>query len=314
MKKFLVTGGAGFIGSHLVEMLLSDGHQVAVLDNFSYGKRHFLPLQHPSFSLYTGDLLEASFVHRVFSEFQPEIVYHLAAIHHIPTCERKPDVALRTNVEGSEIIFNAAKESGVGTMVFASSGAVYEIVDESLREDHTAAVPHDIYSISKTAGENLLRLHVERGHFRGVSCRLFNAVGARETNEHLVPDILKQVLAGSDRIQLGNLTPLRSYVHVKDIAEALQTIGHTVLEARYEVLNIGSQSEHSVADILELIAGICGRPLQAIQHRDRIRKVDRHRQRASLEKITRLTGWSPRRSLHEALKDAYAFAHDVQPN
>lgn len=311
MNNFLVTGGAGFIGSHLVDLLLADGQRVAVLDNFSYGKRAYLPINHSNLTVFTGDLLDTAFVRSVFEAFRPEIVYHLAAIHHIPTCERQPAIALRTNVEGSEILFDHARAFNVTTVVFASSGAVYEILDGQLQEDSSAAVPHDIYSISKKSGEDLLRLHTERGHFRGISCRLFNAIGARETNEHLVPDILQQVLAGSTDIQLGNLTPLRSYIHVQDIAEALQTIGRISFDRPYEVLNIGNEAEHSVSDILHLIGKVTERELRPVQHPDRIRKVDRHRQQASLTKIARLTGWTPRRTVETALKDAFEFTRDV---
>ena len=149
MNNFLVTGGAGFIGSHLVDLLLADGQRVAVLDNFSYGKRAYLPINHSNLTVFTGDLLDTAFVRSVFEAFRPEIVYHLAAIHHIPTCERQPAIALRTNVEGSEILFDHARAFNVTTVVFASSGAVYEILDGQLQEDSSAAVPHDIYSISK---------------------------------------------------------------------------------------------------------------------------------------------------------------------
>lgn len=142
-------------------------------------------------------------------------------------------------------------------------------------------------------------------------CRLFNTVGAHETNAHLVPDILQQVLQNKTEIALGNLTPLRSYIHVQDVAEAFAAIGSRNYANDFEAFNVGTELEHSVADILHLIAEISGKKLSAFQHPDRIRKVDRHRQQASLKKTISMTGWSPKRTLKEALNDAYQEAIHV---
>ncbi|MBK6445786.1 MAG: NAD-dependent epimerase/dehydratase family protein [Bacteroidetes bacterium] len=311
MPTILITGGAGFIGSHLTTLLLSKGFSVVVLDNFSYGKRKFLPENNPSLHIHEVDILDKSALQTHFELYKPETVFHLAAIHHIPTCEQKPELAIRTNIEGTENIILAAQSVGVKRFIFASSGAVYEIVDEELKENSTPVVPHDIYSITKRAGEDLIRLYAERKVFKSVVCRLFNTVGSHETNAHLVPDILQQVLENKTEIALGNLSPLRSYIHVLDVAEAFATIGFQEFKNDFETFNIGTESEHSVADILQLIAEISGKALQAFQHPDRVRKVDRHRQRANLAKTTSLTGWSPKRSLKEALQDAYQEAIHV---
>lgn len=305
MLRILITGGAGFIGSHLTALLLSRGNTVIVVDNFSYGKAHFLPSGNPFLHVHTTDLLNYRDLETVFTTHQPDLVFHLAAIHHIPTCEKKPAEALRANVEGTQNVIQASLCSGVKKIIFASSGAVYEIVDHPLLEDETAVVPHDIYSITKATGEHLLRLQAERKNIKAVACRLFNTVGSHETNEHLVPDILKQVKSGKTSISLGNLSPLRSYIHVLDVAEAFATIGLMEFEKDFEILNIGTEAEHSVKDILGLLAEISAKPLQAYQDPERMRKVDRHRQKASLAKTTRLTGWAPQRTLKEALSDAY---------
>ncbi|HRH65249.1 MAG TPA: NAD-dependent epimerase/dehydratase family protein [Bacteroidia bacterium] len=305
MPTILITGGAGFIGSHLTTLLLSKGFKLVVVDNFSYGKKNYLPLEHPSLTVHEADILDKSALSVIFEMHKPETVFHLAAMHHIPTCELKPDIALRTNIEGTENVILTAQSVHVKRFIFASSGAVYEIVDEELKEDETPVVPHDIYSITKKTGEDLIRLYAERKVFKSVACRLFNTVGAHETNAHLVPDILQQVLQNKSEILLGNLSPLRSYIHVKDVAEAFAVIGSMDFKKDFETLNIGTESEHSVEDILNLIAGISGKNLTAVQHPDRVRKIDRHRQRASLLKTTQLTGWSPARTLKEALEDAY---------
>jgi UDP-glucose 4-epimerase len=300
----LITGGAGFVGSHLTDLLIRNGHKVTVIDNFSYGRKSLLPVS-DRLTVFEGDILDSDFLNSVFSHTAYQLIFHLAAIHHIPTCENDPATAIRTNIEGTQRVLEAAVIAGIPKIVFASSGAVYDTVDIPLAEDSTPIVAHDIYSITKLAGEHLLRLQAERGRLTAVACRLFNTVGSHETNEHLVPDILKQVKKGVEVIQLGNLTPLRSYIHVKDVAEGFYAAGTSSFENTFETINIGTETEHSVVDILELIAEISARPLKALQDPSKVRKVDRPRQFASIEKTTRLTGWHPKRTLKEALTDAY---------
>lgn len=300
----LITGGAGFVGSHLTDLLLRNGHTVTVIDNFSYGRRSLLPVS-DKLTVSEGDILDRSFLDSVFNVADYQLIFHLAAIHHIPTCENDPATAIKTNIEGTQLVLEAAVKAKIPKIVFASSGAVYDTVDVPLAEDTTPIVAHDIYSITKLAGEHLLRLQAERGRMTAVACRLFNTVGSHETNEHLVPDILKQVNKGVDVIHLGNLTPLRSYIHVKDVAEGFYAAGISTFENTFETINIGTETEHSVVDILELISEISGKQLKAIQDPAKVRKVDRHRQFASLQKNTRLTGWQPKRTLKEALTDAY---------
>ena len=108
MPTILITGGAGLIGSHLTTLLLSKGFSVVVLDNFSYGKRKFLPENNPSLHIHEVDILDKSALQTHFELYKPETVFHLAAIHHIPTCEQKPELAIRTNIEGTENIILAA--------------------------------------------------------------------------------------------------------------------------------------------------------------------------------------------------------------
>ncbi|MFM7217969.1 MAG: NAD-dependent epimerase/dehydratase family protein, partial [Bacteroidota bacterium] len=110
---------------------------------------------------------------------------------------------------------------------------------------------------------------------------------------------------GKDTLQIGNLTPLRSYIHVKDVADAFFAAGMSEFQKAFETVNIGTETENSVQDIIDLIAEISNKKLQTYQDPAKIRKVDRPRQLASLEKTKRLTGWYPKRTLKEALEDAF---------
>lgn len=305
MSLTLITGGAGFIGAHLCKLLLSAGQRAAVLDNFSFGKRENLPEENPLLSIHQVDILDRSSMTELFQKLQPSLVFHLAAIHHIPTCELDPATALQTNVAGTATVLELSKLNNVQKIIFASSGAVYDIMDEPLSEDNTPVNPLDVYSISKYCGENLLELYCKRGHFQGVSCRIFNALGSGETNAHLVPEILQQIKAGKNEISLGNLNTYRGYIHVKDVAEALFRLGNKEIVENYQAINIGSDTEHSVTDLLETISEIAGKKFTTVQNPDKVRKNDRLHQKANLNKLKSELSWTPSRTVKEALQEAY---------
>jgi UDP-glucose 4-epimerase len=307
-QRAVVTGGAGFIGSHLVELLRSAGHVVSVVDDLSYGKRRFLPDGDEELHFLNSDILDVEGLKEYFAHFDPHIIYHLAAIHHIPTCEAVPEHALKVNVEGTQSVLSASRKApSLRRIIFASSGAVYDVLDEPLTES-SAVLPRDVYGVSKVCGEQLLRLHAAKMNHPCTVARIFNAVGPRETNAHLVPDILAQIKNGSRRIQLGNLEPSRTYVHVSDIAAGLVAIGAYEQIAMFDVFNVGSRENLTVRDLVTAIAGLLGQELFPVQASDRMRKVDRLTQQASIDKITSQTGWVPRRSIVEALEEAMAEA------
>lgn len=300
-----ITGGAGFIGSHLVDILLASQHRVCVYDNLTYGKKDFLKLNHENLVFIKGDIVDSGKLHTAATEFDAEIVYHLAAIHHIPTCELNPVAALRANIEGTQNVLTVSAElPHIKRVILASSGAVYDTVDESLMEDRTKTMPYDIYSVTKLSDEHLLRLATRKSSFDGVVARIFNCIGARETNAHLVPDILEQVKSGKVYISLGNLTPKRSYIHVKDTAEGLFALLDVPVQDNYDVFNIGTKTEHSVTDIISTLSEIMGRQFTPVSIAEKTRKVDRHRQLANLTKVSSVAHWEPKRSLKEALEDA----------
>lgn len=311
MSLILITGGAGFIGGHLSKFFLDSGHDVAIVDNFSLGKRSILPIDHPQLTIHTVSILDKESLDVVISSLKPEVVYHLAAIHHIPTCELDPGAALRTNIEGTNNLLEICKAHQVKRLIFTSSGAIYDTFDCALNEEETPIAPRDIYGITKSCGEDLVKLYANRGCFEAVSCRLFNALGPGETNAHLIPDILNQLKSKSNKLSLGNLQTFRGYIHVKDIAEALFRLNDLKLDGQYLVLNIGNDSEHSVMDLVNIVSEISKRKFEIIQDPNKIRKHDRIHQRADISKLKRYLGWTPSRSVKTAIEEAYqeAFSH-----
>jgi UDP-glucose 4-epimerase len=286
-EAILVTGGAGFIGSALCRAFLDAGRRVVVFDNLSFGKRAHLP-DHKALHFVEGDLRDAAAVRRLIQEHAPQVVCHLAALHFIPYCNAHPEETIEVNVAGTRALLDACRETRPARLVFASTAAVYPAAGSPFAEDHPTG-PMDIYGASKLIGEELCRLFcLETGVSTGLA-RFFNAFGPNETNPHLIPDILAQ-LAEGDALRLGNLDPLRDYVHVDDLAA-----GVVALAARrgpgVEIFNIGSGEGRSVRDVVAACETALGRPLNLSQNPARIRPVDRAELVADTRKLQRETGW-----------------------
>lgn len=299
MKKILVTGGAGFIGSALVELLQAHFYEVFVLDNLSFGRRQFVSV--PDDHFFEIDILDAAALSALIKRINPDWVFHLAAIHFIPYCNAHPFEASRINIQGTLNVLEALKQTNVQKVLFASSASVYPLSDEPLREDGLPA-PIDIYGLSKLAGEQLLhRFHLETS-VATVACRFFNAIGPNETNPHLFPAILAQIKAGQRTIRLGNLTPKRDYVHVRDIATAVHLL--MLSEATgHNIFNVGSGQEYTVVEIVAAFEQALGEKITIEIDETKVRKVERMHLVADIKKIQSFIDWTPQFSIQEAIKD-----------
>ncbi|MGH7900319.1 MAG: NAD-dependent epimerase/dehydratase family protein [Thermodesulfobacteriota bacterium] len=233
--------------------------------------------------------------------FGPEIVVHLAAIHFIPYCNKNPVKAVETNILGTRYLLEACKSSKLDTFVFASSAAIYGISDSKLSEEDLPE-PNDIYGFTKLTGEDLCRLfHLETG-VRTIIGRLSNVYGPGETNAHVIPEIIKQLIEGKAEIELGNIEPKRDFINVKDVAEAFIALLDD-LKGDFGIFNIGSGKEYSVRQILEICERIIGSEIRAKGTKSRIRKTDRMHLLSDVEKIMRETSWRPRTNIEEGLRE-----------
>ncbi|MBI5405405.1 MAG: GDP-mannose 4,6-dehydratase [Candidatus Kerfeldbacteria bacterium] len=301
MKNIFITGGAGFIGSHVAAQALAQGFKVTVFDDLSVGRKSFLPKSR-SLKFIKGDILNTAGLAAAIKRARPDVVIHLAAIHHIPTCERYPERTMRVNIEGTQSVLRAAQ--GVKRIVFASTGALYQ--DEDTLRETTPKQPRDIYGFTKFACEQLLELHARRQPTQIVMGRLFNTVGPHETNQHIIPDILAQLVKGKRTIQLGNMNRYRDYVHVRDVARALLRLATARVAKQFDVFNIGTGREHSVRDIVALCERYLGHSITVVQSQLRVRKNDRLHQCANIRKITTQLGWRPRQTLADAIREMMA--------
>ncbi len=303
-QRILITGGAGFIGSHLLDFCLNAGHQVLVYDNFSVGNRSFLQ-DHPLLEVVEGDILDPKSLESTIARFNPDVVFHLAAIHFIPACEKDPAMALRINVEGTQNILQACRNRN-NRVVFTSTGAIYDPAITSVLSEDSNIETKDIYGLTKHTAERLIQYHLAKGFGSVVIARLFNAAGRRETNPHLLPAIMEQISRGDKNVELGNLYPRRDYVHVEDIAEALYSLRNINALETPGVFNIGSGKEYSVQELVDICADTIGEPINIVQVSSRMRKVDRPSQLAGLAAIMEATGWAPKRTLKQAVGEIWS--------
>ncbi len=302
--RIFITGGAGFIGSHTVDACLAKGHTVFVYDNFSVGQREHLPEEGENLTIVEGDILDEGKLKSALESFSPTHVLHLAAIHFIPYCNEHPLEAIDVNIKGTEQVLDLLRTldlPNLKTVVVASSAAVYAPSTEPHTEEEQPG-PTDIYGLTKYANEIQAKNFQESTGINTVAARLFNAYGPRETNPHLIPEIFQQYKEGNHALELGNLTTLRSYVYVTDIAKGIVLLVEAGAPDGFDVCNIGSHAEYNAEQILEHLSEVSGTPITCTSTAERQRKSDRPRLQPSLIKIEAL-GWSEEFNIDTGLKE-----------
>jgi UDP-glucose 4-epimerase len=299
MKKVLVTGGAGFIGSAIIKELQKHNSDVYVIDNLSFGNREFLEIDEKKF--FNADILDRKKMMTLVEGIAPRKIIHLAAIHFIPYCNQHPFESSNINIQGTINILDAASRvKGLESVLFASTAAVYPISDLSVKESDPIN-PLDIYGLSKLAGERLCReFHLATG-VPTIICRFFNAFGPNETNPHLIPEIQQQINSGVRTIKLGNLTPKRDFIHTYDMAHAIRLLLDK-FDKGIDVFNLGRGIEYSVTEIVEAFERELGEKINIEVDPSRVRKVERMHLLADITKLSAYTGWKPKISIDEGIR------------
>jgi UDP-glucose 4-epimerase len=298
--KILVTGGAGFIGSAIVPKLQEESHEVFVYDNLSFGNREFINVADDHFFL--GDIRDAAAVSSAFQTANPEIIIHLAAIHFIPYCNEHPFEASDINIRGTMNILDSAKKiSNLTKVFFASTAAVYPISDFAVAETDELR-PLDIYGLSKLAGEQLMEKFYLETKIDTICCRFFNAFGPNETNPHLIPEIERQLREGHRTIALGNLTPKRDFIHTHDMANAVSAM-ISLKNTGYDTFNLGRGIEYAVTEIVDTFETLLNEKITINIDPNRTRKVERMHLLANVDKLKQKTGWEPKWTITEGIKD-----------
>jgi len=303
--RIVVTGGAGFIGKHLLDWLVADGHDVLAIDDLSRGRREHVPSRVP---LQIVDLSQMAAVDlaRQFEAFQAEAVVHLAAVHFIPECMKNPERTFAINTKSMHTLIEAVQLSRVSRVVFASTVDVYKAEDCVHHEDH-AAKPSNIYGLTKTLSEQILEYAVRVGACEsGVALRLANVYGPNETNPHLIPDTLERIeQRHASALVMGYLGAARDFVHVKDIARAFG-IAVTTGPSGFHALNAGTGTAVPIRSVVRMLQALLGdhRPVQ--EDVAAFRKFDRKSLTPSVDAIERVLGWRAETRIADGLQQMVA--------
>ncbi|MEM9169399.1 MAG: NAD(P)-dependent oxidoreductase [Pseudomonadota bacterium] len=299
--RVVVTGGAGFVGYHLCRKLLEAGHDVFVIDNFSYGKREHVD---PAATLWKTDLGTAPIdeIEARLADFAPDCVAHLCAIHFIPYCIDHPDEAMSANVASTHRLVEALRSRPVRRLVFTSTMDVYAAVDRVHETTH-APNPSNIYGLTKHLSEQLIEYAVTVGAAeRATAFRLSNVYGTHETNPHVIPDVVKRISQKDEaQLAMGYLGATRDFVYVGDVAEAIYRALTCDDGPAYQALNLGSGVATPVRDVVARIARALGDDRPIVEDQKKFRKFDRPSLTPDMAATEAALGWRPSTTLDEGL-------------
>lgn len=318
MKRILVTGGAGYIGSICTEHLLDEGFEVAVFDNLSEGHRAAVDERAVFFE---GDLLDRNAVRLAFREFKPEAVMHFAANALVAESMTNPSKYFRNNFSNGINLLDMMVEAGTGHIVFSSTCATFGVPEHMPLDESQPQAPINPYGESKLMFEKALRWYAEIHPLRFVALRYFNAAGAsakfgehHRVETHLIPNVLKVALGQREHVEVYGTdydtpdgTCIRDYIHVADLAEAHGLALDRLLEGgEGGAFNLGTGEGHSVLRVIDTARRITG---HAIPTRPGPRRDgDPPRLIADPALARRELGWTPSRpSLETQIGDAWAW-------
>jgi UDP-glucose 4-epimerase len=311
---WLVTGGAGYIGSHVVRAFLAEGIDVVVLDDLSSGHADFVPADVP---FVQGTLLDTELLARTFAEYSISGVVHVAGFKYAGVSVSRPLHTYEQNVTATALLLAAMQDAGVGRIVFSSSAAVYGTPFTDLVTEETAKSPESPYGESKLIGEWLLRDQAVAAGLAHTSLRYFNVVGSgaaelRDTSPHnLFPMVFEALIEGrtprvnGNDYQTEDGTCVRDYIHVADLA-----VSHVAAARRLDageeiapVYNLGSGDGVSVGQIMSTVASVTG--IQFTPEIGPRRTGDPDRIVASGEMAARDLNWKMRHSLEDMVRSAW---------
>ena len=301
-KKVLVTGGEGFIGSHLVEQLLEAGAEVRVLAYYNaFGNWGWLADTKLDVEIVPGDVRDAD---RVFQVVEGrDVVFHLAALIGIPYSYEAPESYVQTNVTGTYNVANACRRNGVERLVHTSTSEVYgTALRVPIDEDHPLQ-PQSPYSASKIGGDMMALSFHHAFELPVAVCRPFNTYGPRQSTRAVIPTILAQLHAGATEIHLGATSPTRDFNYVTDTAAGFMAVAECD-RCIGQVTNLGSGREISIGDLVEVCKEITGTDARVVTEDKRLRPGGSEVERllADNTRAREWAGWSPQVSLEDGLR------------
>lgn len=314
MKKVLVTGADGFIGSHLTEALLEKGYQVKAFTYYnsfnSWGWLDSLPKEKLNeIEIFSGDIRDPNGVREAMRGV--EGVFHLAALIAIPFSYHSPDSYVDTNIKGTLNVLQAARELETERIMITSTSEVYGTAQYVPIDEKHPFQGQSPYSATKIGADRLAESFYRSFNLPISIVRPFNTYGPRQSARAVIPTIITQLLSGKEEIKLGSLSPTRDFNYVKDtvagfiaIAESDKTIG--------EEINIASQKEISIGELATEIINQINPSAQIVCEEQRLRpeKSEVNRLLGNNKKLKQLTNWEPHYSLQQGIEETIVWLKD----
>jgi len=304
MKKILVTGADGFIGSHLTEILSSKGYKVKALSQYnSFNNWGWLDQVNckNDIEILSGDIRDPNYCKTITRDV--EIIFHLAALIAIPYSYLAPDSYVETNIKGTLNICQAAKENGISRLIHTSTSEVYGTAQYVPIDEKHPLQPQSPYSATKIAADAMAMSFYNSFDLPVTIARPFNTYGPRQSARAVIPTIITQIASGKKEIKLGDPSPTRDFNYVEDccrgfvmLAESKKTIG--------EIVNIGSNTEISIGDTFNLIKEIMSSDVTLIndEQRKRPKKSEVFRLCCDNNKIKEMVSYKPEVDIRNGLK------------
>jgi UDP-N-acetylglucosamine/UDP-N-acetyl-alpha-D-glucosaminouronate 4-epimerase len=307
-SRCLVTGGAGFIGSHLAQRLVALGHSVRVVDDLSTGDEANLAGLEGEIEFLRGDLCDAEVCRRAVAEI--EVVFHLAALPSVPRSLKNPWASHAANVNATMRLLEACRAAQVARVVYSSSSSVYGDTVVLPKAESAEPLPRSPYAASKLAGEQYVLAFARAGLIEGVALRYFNVFGPRQSPHSayaaVIPAFLLAALEQGEATLFGDGRQTRDFTYVDNVVNAnvlaATAPGETVSGS---VVNVGAGARTSLLELIDLVGTITGRGLAYRQLPGRAGDV--RDSLASLERAERLLGYRPLVSLIEGLRRTWAW-------
>ena len=307
-KKILVTGGAGFIGSHLTERLLGLGARAIVIDNFATGKKENLKdvLENSNLKVIKSDINNFRALRKIFEKYRPDFVFHYAAVVGVKRLEESPMEILK-DIEGIKNILNLSLEYKVKKLVFASSSEVYGEPVSLPEKEGGVANPRDVYGLVKLIGEHLIQIYYQKYGLPACALRFFNVYGPRQESSpygFVVGIFMKQVLEGKRPTIFGDGLQTRDFIFVKDNVEAaIQALLNKKING--QVINLGIGRQTTILDLAERIIRLSGKNLKPKFLPER--KIDIRYRCPDVTKMKKFLKFTPKYFLDQGLGITYKW-------